>query len=215
MAVAPYFNGPVSNKYMLVAVDSDLNMVATSLTLRVTTSALLKVSHAFTMNILTDYQLFVSELSHAIWWTGNVSAYFSVSLDDVTVLSITEGSEPGLMITWSNNSINNVNPPYSCPIALIYSNFDRLRGQAFTAALNQFTIRSLTLRLQGICEGISTSTTTQSTSTTTPITTSTTPTTTSSTTTPTTTTSTTTMTTTSMYELILLFSVIKKTHSIT
>ena len=204
MAVAPYYNSSITNQYLLMAADSHMNMVSTPLAIRVSTSALLKVSQSFTMNILTDYQLFTIDLSHAIWWTGNVSTYFNVAREDITVLSIADGLHPGLMITWSNNSINNVNPPYTCPISLIYSNFNRLKERAFTAALNQFTISSLTLELRGICEGISTSTTTQSTSTSTPVTTLSTFNTTT-TTTSTITTSTTTPTTSMCYYLELSF----------
>ena len=194
MAVQPYWDGTTTTNYTVRATDSTGLSVTAPLSVTVSSSRLLRVSHSLRMTVITDYELFSSEISHALWWLGNVSAYFTQSPDHVTMLGVEPHETRGVVITWSNNTINSIDPPYTCPLALIYELFEVVDGTGFRASLSQYLISSVTLSLQGICEGFTTSTTTQSTSTSTTISTTrvTTPTTTSTsttTTTPTTTTS--------------------------
>ena len=202
LATQPFYNttsSTANHTFLLQASDSNSLSVNTPISIIVSTDHLIRVSHLYRMQIRTDYTLFSREIDHTLWWAGNLTQYFNQTAEAVTVLSI-ERSEllPGIVITWSNNSINNINPPYTCPLAQIHDLFTLLRGEDLRASLNQYLISSVTLSLQGICEGFTTSTTTQSTSTSTTVSTTkvTTPTTTSTSTTTTPTSSTSTSTTT-------------------
>lgn len=137
------------------------------------------------MKIITDYRLFTSELNHALWWLGNFTEYTNSSMKAVTVTGFTEGS---VVVSWSNNSINSINPPYRCPGPQIYRLFTAMQSGALLTSLSQYHIDSVDLRLKGICSEYTTSTTTVRTS----MRTTTTSTETTRTTTPTTTTPTTT-----------------------
>ena len=184
LAVAPFWNGAAVSDYIVRAEDSDGNSASADLSVSISTANLLTVSHAFQMRIITDYTLFTSRLSHTLWWLGNVTAYSGEGKSSVTVDSITDGS---VIVSWSNNTINSIQPPYRCPGPEIYSQYRRISGGGLVASLPQYEIGSMELRLTGICSEYTTRTTTQSTTvTTTPSTT------TPTTTTPTTTTSTTT-----------------------
>lgn len=203
LATVPYFNGSESTATTLYiqATDSAGLTASTPLTISVSSNHLLRVSNEFSMLIRTDYVFFTNEIVHTMWWAGNLTNYFNQTSDSIIILSVERSELPGVIITWSDNAINNVNPPYTCPLALIDSLYSQLNGEGVQASLNQYLIVSVTLRLRGICVGFTTSTTTPTTSTTprttmTTTTPTTTPTTTSTTTTPTTTT--TTPTTTSM-----------------
>lgn len=120
------------------------------------------MSHTFSMSIRTDYRLFTHELNHTLWWIDNMTSYFNQSTDDITLLSVTDGS---VVLTWSSSPINKINPPYTCPIDLITNAYNEFGQQQFRAAFPQYLIQSVDVKLTGICEGFSvltTTTTTQS-----------------------------------------------------
>lgn len=163
LAVSPYWRNNTEANYNVVATDRQGNIANTALAVRVTVSNLLRVSHTYSMRIVTDYQLFTSELSHALWWVGNVTQYFRTDMSAITVPGVKEGS---VIIGWSNNSINSISPPYKCPGPEIYQQFARISDGALTNSLSQYAISSVELRLQGICSEYTTPTTTTTTTTT-------------------------------------------------
>jgi len=200
LAVEPFWQGQGSTSFFILAADVDENSVATELVIKVASTNTLRVSHTFNMKILTDYTLFTSELEHTIWWLGNVTRYFNSDLSSVTLISLSEGS---VIVSWSNNSINQIDPPYICPGSQIYQQYRIVNGGGLVNSLPQYLILSIDLKLQGICSDYTTTTevptTTSTISTTSSPTTSTVPTT------------TTTPTTTSKY--MATFSFVNQTHN--
>ena len=198
MAVQPFYPQTSGNLTLLLeAKDSDGNSITTPVTIYISTTEFIKISHTFVMIIRTDYNLFTYDFNHILWWTGNVTGYFNESVDAIRVLSIEKRVQPSVVITWTNNSINNVIPPYTCPFDLILDVIGQLQQTNFQLALNQYLITSVELGVQGVCTGFTTTTTTTVPTTVTSSTTTTPLTTTSKTTVPTTTS--TTPTTTSMF----------------
>ena len=189
IAVFPYYTGVTSSVYTVTATDSAGLTASTQLSVTVNTVNLLRISHELSMRIATDYQFFVSDIRHALWWAGNVTRVFGADIDRITMLGV-DGS---VILKWSNNTINSINPPYTCPLSAITENYNSLRSPEFSQSLNQYLIDSVTITLKGICEGfVITSTTTSTTIPTTTTSTTTTPTTTHTTTSTTPTTRTTT-----------------------
>ena len=180
IAVFPYYTGVTSSVYTVTATDSAGLTASTQLSVTVNTVNLLRVSHELSMRIATDYQFFVSDIRHALWWAGNVTRVLAVTTEQITLLGVREGS---VIVQWSNNSINSINPPYTCPARVIFQYYDSVRASV-TVALPQYQINSISLHLVGICRDYTTTTTSTTSSTT--------PTTTQITTTPTTTTASTT-----------------------
>ena len=186
LALVPYWNEVEESTYRIVATDRHGHSATASLSVMVATSNLLRVSHTYDMQIVTDYLLFTSELNHAIWWVGNVTQYFRSGMSSITVTRLEQGS---VVIGWSNNSINSIEPLYKCPGPEIYEQYDIVSDGGLSTSLSQYVIRSIDLRLEGVCSEYTTSTSTSTTSTST--TTTTTPITTAASTTSTTTSTTT------------------------
>ena len=164
MAVRPFYpqlSGNIS--LLLEATDIDGNTVQAPFTVSINSDEMIKVSHVLVMNIRTDYKLFTYNFDHIIWWTGNVTAYFNESKDTIRVLSVRFGDQPSVLISWTNNTINNVIPPYTCPFGLILGLLHELRNDSFRSTLSQYLITSVELTVQGVCEGFTTSTTTSTT----------------------------------------------------
>ena len=159
VAVSPYYNSSLSSPitYQLTAYDSAGLSVSTALSVTVHADNLVQVSHTFSMTIRTDYRLFTYRLSHLVYWIGNLTDYFSTTRQSITVLGLLDSS---VTVEWTNNTINSVDPPYTCPLDLIYNNYQQLESGGLKASLNQYLIESVTLSLQGVCEGFTLPTTT-------------------------------------------------------
>jgi hypothetical protein len=146
-----------------MATDSQGFSVSTPISIAVDSSELFKVSHTYTMSVRTDFTLFTYDIQHSIWWAGNLTQFFNQTSESIKLLNVTSSS--GVAVVWSNNTINNKDPPYTCPIDLIYDDYNQLKSDSLKASLNQYQITSVTLSLRGVCEGVTTSTSTQKTTT--------------------------------------------------
>lgn len=168
LAVEPFWQGEISIDLYIRAYDDSLNFADADFSVAVSLTNQIRVSHSLQLTIATNYGLFVSELTHIVWWVGNVTHYFGDPKNSINVATVEEGS---VIIKWSNNSINNVDPPYSCPAELIYNQLGMIQRQEFASTLSQYDIVSVDLGLQGICSEYVSPTTSTTTPTTTPLTT--------------------------------------------
>lgn len=162
MAVPPYYNDIANETYILRARDADGLYTDAPLMVNIDSENLVQVSHMFSMTIRTDLALFTRDLSHIVWWVGNLTSYFNNA--DIMVLNITG---PSVTIAWTNSSIIS---PYTCPTDTINSLYQSMTtgDRTLSQSLPQYLVSSLTLELVGICKDFTTSTSTTAATTTTP-----------------------------------------------
>ena len=153
--MSPYYNLDTQYSYILTAEDSQGLTTSTTVDTVVERDGLIRVSHRFHMTIRTDFAIFLYDMDHTVWWMGNVTSYFNDSRQSIAMLSVDNGT---VEMTWTNNSINNADPPYICPIAEIHEVLEEVRSDSMRAYLSQYLIGSVTVSLRGICDGFTTST---------------------------------------------------------
>lgn len=158
LAVPPFYTRESGDRVNLTlrATDSTGQTVSSVLTIVISSDDLFKISHVFEMTIRTDFVLFTSGIEHVLWWAGNITEFFNNSIDSIRVLEVHNASKTSVIVKWTNNTINNIIPPYTCPLADILHVLNQTRSELFQSDLSQFIIQDVTLELRGVCHDFTT-----------------------------------------------------------
>jgi len=165
VALSPFYDPTLGFGYTLRATDSDGLTADASLNLMVLNVT--RLSHQFSMTIVTDFTLFTADIHHIIWWMGNLTSYYRSTITDITMTGIKRGS---VIISWSNTSITS---PYTCPHNEILQVYGQLKNNALDTSVPQYYIQARSISYEGICADyvqLTTTTTTVTSNTTTTVT---------------------------------------------